>query len=52
MKQTSYEILVKCVMAGAPAMAKEVINDLNDSLEKLDKFEKSTENKATKKKEN
>lgn len=60
MKQTSYEILVKSVLAGAPALAKEVIDDLNATLEDYDKLKsksttkelKQIENKANKKKEN
>ena len=51
MKKTSYEIIVKCVLAGAPAMAKEVIDDLNYT---LDRFECLTQNneKATNNEEN
>lgn len=60
MKQTSYEILVKSVLAGAPALAKEVIDDLNATLEDYDKLKsKSTmkepaqlANQESKKKEN
>lgn len=54
MKQISYKIITECVMAGAPALAKEVIDDLNATLEKCDKLsEPTTECKeAKKKKEN
>ena len=54
MKQISYKIITDCVMAGAPALAKEVIDDLNATLEKCEILnEPTTECKeAKKKKEN
>ena len=47
MKKISYEIICKCVMTGAPALAKEVIDDLNETLDQLDKLDKlvNSENK-------
>ena len=51
MKQISYKIITDCVMAGAPALAKEVIDDLNATLEDYDKLKKPVECKIEKKKE-
>lgn len=56
MKQTSYEVIVKCVLNGAPALAKEIVEDLNATLEELDKFKKEqfkpVKKSVTKKEEN
>ena len=51
MKQSSYELIVRCVTFGAPALAKEVVDDLNATLEDYDKLRKPAK-EITEKKEN
>ena len=52
MKQTTYEVIVKCVSMGAPALAKEVIDDLNNTLNMLDSLTQTRDNALTKNTQN
>lgn len=41
MKQENYNLIVKAVTMGLPVVAKEVIQDLNASLQELDQLKQS-----------
>lgn len=47
MKQTNYELIVKAVTIGMPVLARDIIQDLNDSLKELEKLQHLTVNNET-----
>lgn len=51
MKRSTYELIVKAVMFGLPALADEVLTDLNATLTEYDTLKQPVK-ETTKKKEN